>query len=816
MLDLDCLFESFRNPKAFIRKVMTMVIRKTGENSQVETYENEEANMRIKQAREYLELLYSKEEYIWVIIQTGGPEPSKKKKEGETKKKVEEIDDKFLSKYANIKDYEIYVTLNTFRKDSTKMLKSQIEPEQDKMWLDLDSEKLKTDAKKVLEKILQETGLPRPTIVIRTSQTRYGDNLQVIWKFKEKVDFRRLSKVIEELGKVIEELGGGYELDHTQDKVGLFRLAGFNNEKTGKTGKDPYSVIEINEIYDIKVLETLKKKFSQAEKEEKQIHTQDTQVRPPTQSEPLTQTKSVPTQTPTQLPPAPAPKQSQTQRQQKKEPSYAELLMLYARKKLNLNIDLTSLGPDESKLDFAFCRELLRLLIAGIPPGETFRMLMQGLRPEQILEQATQYLHFFLLKERPEKLKESPEYAKLTVEEAYRSLIKEKNENHMQFCLRFLQYYNIFQLNLDPEKVSYRNIHIAIAKSLAEEIDSQKTADLLMQILTKTFRGVDKEKIEEYVEEVIKSVEVQKSKFIEACQNYLRNKGYDVDLSRIWKQSYKQIYKSIALKMLEYKDVSLEQVYEELKHIIKIKARCKDESIAEQQAKQAVGKAFLEKLDRSKDYPRLTAKKAHNSLMAEKMKSYLKFCLNHLKEQGYSIQVDIDPTKASYKDIHTAIADSLIEIVDEDMVSYLLMDILKAWFKDNGEILKNHRDKVMDSVREQKKSFFRKVNEYLQTKDYKIDLSIGIDTRNSYRDLYVYIARAVYYSNSTDREQIKELITELIKFRKKDETKAQLEASQIMQEIESYLEKIDEEKQQKQEQEDDQNNQNNYGWTPRP
>lgn len=488
---------------------------------EVRMHAEQEINIRTKLTRRHLNTLYAPEDRVWILL----------RKPNETKAvirkvKVKNINDDFLSwlRHMNAKGYNVYISLNTFREDSKERKEEQIEPMQDKIWLDLDSEKLKTDANKVLDKILEETGLPRPTLIIRTSQTQYGDNLQVVWKFKEKVSFEKLKEVMK-------ELENRYGLDKTHDGARVFRLAGFNNKKEGKTGKDLCYVVKTNDTYDLKVLETLRARLTHAEagsslpekeeKEEKQPQPQSTQkTQPQTPTQPTIQPKPAPTtrtqgsQTPTQTKPATQlqsqhiPSQQKDQKpdtqphtphipkQQKPQKPHRERIkdfFMTALKDYNIKIDLSNIGPDKSpsEVEYAVCRETL------IP-------LLQRMSDQEAIKTVEKTLQDFLSQdeERKAKLERSKDYPSRTATKAYDSIQKILSQ-HATDCINILRQLDYDIRPPEPPFKDTKSIHIHIVKELLDMASTITAYDLLLEVLTKTFKKPE-DQIKRYADQVFK------------------------------------------------------------------------------------------------------------------------------------------------------------------------------------------------------------------------------------------------------------------------------------------------------------------------
>jgi hypothetical protein len=135
------------------------------------------------------------------------------------------LSDKFLAflKAKNSEGYNIYITLNRLKPEAKKRTKADFEEEQKAIYLDIDGDKLGKDGFELLERIINENGLPKPTLALRTSKR----NVQAVWVLSEK-------RPAQQLEAVMKNLANKYGLDHTQDIARVFRLAGFFNRKKGK------------------------------------------------------------------------------------------------------------------------------------------------------------------------------------------------------------------------------------------------------------------------------------------------------------------------------------------------------------------------------------------------------------------------------------------------------------------------------------------------------------------------------------------------------------------------------------------------------
>lgn len=135
-------------------------------------------------------------------------------------KEVEFI--KFLAQL-NAKGYNIYISLNELKEDAKDRRKESFKEKQKHIYLDIDGDKLGRDGLEILREILQKEKLPKPSLVVRTSQKNY----QAIWTLKDPISWDKVEAINKELAK-------RYGLDPAIDIARVFRLAGFFNRKAGK------------------------------------------------------------------------------------------------------------------------------------------------------------------------------------------------------------------------------------------------------------------------------------------------------------------------------------------------------------------------------------------------------------------------------------------------------------------------------------------------------------------------------------------------------------------------------------------------------
>ena len=135
------------------------------------------------------------------------------------------LEDRFLSflQAMNSRGYNVYISVNELKENATNRKKESFKEFQKHIYLDIDGDKLGRKAEDILDEILSELNLPKPTLAIRTSEK----NLQVVWTLTE--DLHR-----EEIERINSLIAERYGLDPTSDVSRVFRLPGFYNRKPGK------------------------------------------------------------------------------------------------------------------------------------------------------------------------------------------------------------------------------------------------------------------------------------------------------------------------------------------------------------------------------------------------------------------------------------------------------------------------------------------------------------------------------------------------------------------------------------------------------
>ena len=126
--------------------------------------------------------------------------------------------------FKNAKGYSVYASVNTLRPEAYKRRKENFNPEQRRVYLDLDSKKL--NAEQMVGKLyryIRLKRLPMPNQIVKSSKGNY----QVYWVLDKPVPYERLEAVMEQMNT---DLG----IDHTQDVSRVFRLPYFRNRKPGK------------------------------------------------------------------------------------------------------------------------------------------------------------------------------------------------------------------------------------------------------------------------------------------------------------------------------------------------------------------------------------------------------------------------------------------------------------------------------------------------------------------------------------------------------------------------------------------------------
>lgn len=324
----------------------------------------------------HLKLLYEPSDTLWIMLRnqtTSSVEHRKIRVE----KLLSSSGTKFMAtlRHYNANGYDVYITLNSFYPDSTSRRAEEAERLQNKIYIDIDGDKLGKDGREILTQILAETGLPKPTLVIRTSSKNY----QAIWRLSERRSF-------EELKAVMQALEQGYGLDHVSDEARVFRLAGFKNKKKQRQG-------DIADLVLIDRLLSSGKSYSWDE-----LKSMLVEINPRgADGYAVLREKQLPDATPLQ-------KISHSQSQELK--AYMDKLNREARRLgLKIQLSLNVENKSYSEIEFAFAKELLR---------------------QAPLWKATKILHTLVAKHRPEKLKRSPDYVSLTIASAYKELKQER------------------------------------------------------------------------------------------------------------------------------------------------------------------------------------------------------------------------------------------------------------------------------------------------------------------------------------------------------------------------------------------------------
>jgi len=138
-------------------------------------------------------------------------------------RKLREIEFIKFLRQLNAKGYNIYISLNELKEDAKDRRKESFKEEQKHIYLDIDGDKLGRDGLEILREILQKEKLPKPSLVLRTSEKNY----QVIWTLKDPISWDKVEAINKALAKK-------YGLDPATDISRVFRLAGFFNRKAGK------------------------------------------------------------------------------------------------------------------------------------------------------------------------------------------------------------------------------------------------------------------------------------------------------------------------------------------------------------------------------------------------------------------------------------------------------------------------------------------------------------------------------------------------------------------------------------------------------
>ena len=137
--------------------------------------------------------------------------------------RVSELESRFLSLLElNDSGYSVYFTVNRLLPNARSRKIGDFYPKQRLLYFDIDGDK-DPEALERFKSFLEEFGLPRPTLLVQTSETNY----QAYYVLKEEEDFSKL----QELMKFVNER---CSFDHTHDIARVFRLPPFANRKPGK------------------------------------------------------------------------------------------------------------------------------------------------------------------------------------------------------------------------------------------------------------------------------------------------------------------------------------------------------------------------------------------------------------------------------------------------------------------------------------------------------------------------------------------------------------------------------------------------------
>jgi len=238
------------NKTGFLSKVKQMIFGDKNENFE---------QKQLKQIKAQLAALgFSRDDKVGVVLVAEGKRPMQRILSVEKL-----LDTKFIRflRAKNSENYNIYITLNRLKPTAKKRRKADFEEKQNKIYLDIDGDKIGKPAEEILRKILQEENLPLPTLAISTSP----QNLQVVWVLKTNEEAQKLEAVMQQVAEK-------YGLDHTQDISRVFRLAGFFNRKPNK-GNFVYIVSKLSSFQPVAFEHfehlMIKKRVEQRAKEEK-------------------------------------------------------------------------------------------------------------------------------------------------------------------------------------------------------------------------------------------------------------------------------------------------------------------------------------------------------------------------------------------------------------------------------------------------------------------------------------------------------------------------------------------------------------------
>ncbi len=331
------------------------------------------AKRQEEQVRKLMSFLFNPTDEIFIVAIN--PKTGKVRQE---KKYAGNVAGKMLSylRSLNANGYNIYFSLNSFKKGSLQRIAENVEELTDKLYFDVDGDKLGKDGWEFWKEVMERYGLPQPSVVIRTSQK----NIQVIYKLKEKVERKKLEVIMKAINK---KLG----LDATQDASRVFRLPGFKDRKRDRDFVKLEDKLSTFQALNFETFILRAHKLLTELKEERERETL---------KERETKIENFLTET--------------------------ERYLILAEKWLNsIGIIDTSLRNikkekqfDESVVDWAFSREILR-----------HSLVKEKLKIDKAMEKTKHELEKLVLTYRPEKLQRSPEYGKITVNNALVSLEKE-------------------------------------------------------------------------------------------------------------------------------------------------------------------------------------------------------------------------------------------------------------------------------------------------------------------------------------------------------------------------------------------------------